>query len=86
MNLEDVAKKIADGDITAPFCFHCKRTDQIVTSAYLPDQPTAKRLGQPDGKQRVIIYGVCENCMAEYGKTEIMEMMEKSVLQRHGIH
>jgi hypothetical protein len=84
MNLEDVVKKIEAGEIKAPFCFLCKKPPEY-TNAYVPTPDVAKRLGQPKGKQRVIIYGVCEPCMDQHGKSEIMELMERSVLQRHGL-
>ena len=49
MNLEDVAQKIAAGEIAAATCFHCGRNNPEYTSAYVPSPEVAKRLGQPEG-------------------------------------
>lgn len=86
MNLEDVVRKIEAGELAAPSCFHCGRRDPEFTNAYVPTPLIAKRLGQPAGKQRIMIYGVCEPCMTKYGKAEIMEMAEQDVLRKRGIH
>lgn len=85
LNLEQIVSKIEDGEIAAPMCFSCSSKRPEFTNAFVPTSPVAKRLGQPEGKQRVIIYGVCQSCMDKHGKAEIMEMMERSVLARHGI-
>lgn len=82
MKLEDVLRKISDGETTAPFCFLCRGIPTF-TGAFIPKAGVARRLGQPEGKQR-IIYGVCERCMENREKAEIMELMEQNLLRRHG--
>ena len=85
LDLKEIIQQIEEGTIAAPMCFSCSGKSPEFTNAYVPTAPVAKRLGQPEGKQRVIIYGVCRTCMDQHGKAEITEMMERSVLARHGI-
>jgi hypothetical protein len=66
--------------VAAP-CFLCGRAPDI-TNAFVPEASVARRLGQPEGKQRVIIYGVCERCMDNREQAEIMELMEQKLNEK----
>ena len=85
MDVEQIVHKIENGEIAAPICFSCNKKKPEFTNVYVPTAPVAKRLGQPQGKQRIIIYGVCQSCMDVHGKAQIMELMERNVLGRHGL-
>ena len=54
---------------------------RLMLGQFIPEPKTAKRLGQPEGKQRIFFYGLCETCFTPDQKEEMMEKVENKFLQ-----
>ena len=56
-----------------------------IVGMFCPDNPMAKRLGEPVGKKRILFYLICDKCYGTKEKTEITDNVEKIFLKELGI-
>lgn len=49
-----------------------------VMGVFTPTQSFAKRIGQPPGKQRVVVYWLCPDCTE---MTDVIDLVEQAMLR-----
>ncbi len=54
-------------------CLLCEHRRSVTFAPYIPAPREARALRQQEGKQRVIIYGLCSRCMELGGKEDLAE-------------
>jgi hypothetical protein len=59
----------------------CSLCDQpfLAVGLFVPTESFAKRIGQPKGKQRLIVYGLCEGC---FGLPDKADRVEAALLKQ----
>lgn len=61
-------------------CCICNVGKIAAIGIYIPEPEVAKKLGQPEGKQRLVQYGMCAPCMQAHTEEEISRTVEKKLL------
>jgi hypothetical protein len=63
-------------------CYLC---DQLATHVgiFTPNRAFAKRIGEPEGKQRVVVYMLCDACME---RPDRMQAVEAHLLRELQVH
>jgi hypothetical protein len=54
-------------------CALCKIADISVTAIFSPTKAFSKRIGAPEGKLRLLVYGLCKPCSLLPGKADLVE-------------
>lgn len=54
-------------------CSLCSERPAIFTGVFQPNQEFAKRIGQPKGKVRLVLYRVCDHCNELPDKLALIE-------------
>ena len=52
-----------------------------VTAIFIPTRTFAKRIGQPNDKQRLIVYALCNSCA---GLSNLPDRIEEAILKNMG--
>lgn len=61
-------------------CIMCGKPAETV-GLWLPDQMTRKMLNEPQGHARVVVYGMCLDCLATKPQDEVLKAAEASAFQ-----
>ena len=55
----------------------------VVTALFNPPESFARRIGQPDGKKRLIVYGLCKPCSEI---PNVADRVEEEILREMTTH
>jgi hypothetical protein len=64
-------------------CSFCGVNPIYMVAVFIPNEQFAKRIGQPPGKERLVVYALCENCFAMPDKEK---RAEDAILEQMGVH
>lgn len=79
LTLEQVFQDIADGKYNNKKCYLCGGIP-FYTSIFFPKPEEARLIGQPPGKQRIVVYGMCEECVQTYGAVAVKTLIEQKLV------
>lgn len=76
MDISEALKLIQEGKIElSETCELCQRKADGI-GAFLPYGEFAKKIGQPEGKQRIVFYPSCSRCQTKLGVAEYNKRIE----------
>lgn len=76
MDINEALKLLEEGKIKlAENCSLCGRKADSV-GLFIPREDFARKLGQPEGKQRIAFYPGCSRCQERFGMKEYMARIE----------
>jgi hypothetical protein len=63
-------------------CALC-RGNIAVTAIFKPTEAFGNRIGQPKGKRRLVVYGLCNQCSL---RSDLADAVEREILKQMGAH
>jgi hypothetical protein len=64
-------------------CLLCNDPKLALVALYVASETVGKRIGQPDSKHRLVLYGLCDTCQH---LPDFDEQVERVLVKRMGVH
>ena len=81
MNQEELIAGLNDGSIKVTHCVICKGPHDNLTLV-IPEEQTAKRIGERKGHMRIALLGLCDDCVETHGEAGVAQRINEELLRQ----